>query len=73
MRASACQNNCVQRNIARRCFRPRIEGCVCRNGHIRSGNKCVKLLRKKKRFSNCGCVKNGLYIKVKMFFKIGNG
>ncbi|XP_063427422.1 uncharacterized protein LOC134710933 [Mytilus trossulus] len=63
VRASACQNNCVQRSIARRCFRPRIEDCVCRNGHIRSGNKCVKLLRKKKRFSNCGCNRNGLYIK----------
>ncbi|XP_052105125.1 uncharacterized protein LOC127738077 isoform X2 [Mytilus californianus] len=63
VRATACPNNCVQRNIARKCFRPKIEDCVCRNGHIRSGDKCVKLLKKKKRFSNCGCEKNGRYIK----------
>jgi hypothetical protein len=68
----ACPNNCVERRASRSCRVPKIEDCECKRGYVKSGDECVKYKRRK--YPNCGCKKNGRYIKVilKKYFTIAD-
>ncbi|GAA6104294.1 zonadhesin, like [Tachysurus ichikawai] len=53
--ATACPPSCQDPGSASTCTQPCVEGCVCNEGLILSGDKCVP-------FSQCGCTdKNSNY------------
>ncbi|XP_060062883.1 alpha-tectorin-like [Ylistrum balloti] len=52
-----CANSCVNKRAARRCTRPKVDGCVCKAGFFASGDTCV-------RKTDCGCQENGRYYKL---------
>ncbi|XP_041034717.1 zonadhesin-like [Carcharodon carcharias] len=46
---TACPASCTDLSAPNDCSQPCVEGCVCDQGHVLSGDQCVP-------FSQCGCV-----------------
>ncbi|KAL0962571.1 hypothetical protein UPYG_G00341890 [Umbra pygmaea] len=52
---SACPPTCQDPDAHLKCKVSCVEACICDNGYLRSGNKCVPN-------SQCGCQYNGYYV-----------
>ncbi|XP_033014606.1 uncharacterized protein LOC117051988 [Lacerta agilis] len=53
----SCDFTCASLSTVVQCSKNCFEGCQCNDGYVSDGDACVPL-------NKCGCVHNGLYIKV---------
>ncbi|KAI8485101.1 hypothetical protein Bbelb_372070 [Branchiostoma belcheri] len=54
---TACPATCTDTGAPDTCAQHCVEGCVCDEGYVRSGRRCVSVF-------DCGCVHNGFYYNV---------
>uniref|UniRef100_H9GN41 VWFD domain-containing protein n=1 Tax=Anolis carolinensis TaxID=28377 RepID=H9GN41_ANOCA len=59
--SSPCVTSCASLSTYVQCTKNCFEGCECDEGHMSDGEACVPIKR-------CGCVHEGLYLKVKSIF-----